>query len=65
MTEIPYYKKYMMTIREAAEYFHLGEKTLRQIVESAPDAKYLMRHGNRIMIKRKAFEKFLNKKTEI
>ena len=29
MTNIPYWKKYMLTLREAAEYFHIGEKKLR------------------------------------
>ena len=24
--EIPYWEKYMLTLREAAEYFHIGEK---------------------------------------
>ena len=65
MTEIPYWNKYMMTIREAAEYFHLGEKKLRQIVDEDTSAKYLMKNGNRVMIKRKLLEKYLNKKTEI
>ena len=65
MTEIPYWNKYMMTVREAAEYFHLGEKKIRQIVEEEPEAKYLMKNGNRVMIKRKLFEKYLNKKSEI
>lgn len=33
MQEIPYWERYMLTIREAAEYFHIGEKKMRQIVE--------------------------------
>ena len=31
MQEIPFWERYMLTIREAAEYFHIGEKKLRQI----------------------------------
>ena len=31
MIEIPYWEKYMLTLREAAEYFHIGEKKMRQI----------------------------------
>ena len=31
--QIPYWERYLLTIREAAEYFHIGEKKLRQIVE--------------------------------
>ena len=58
--EIPYWEKYMLTLREAAEYFHIGEKKLRQIVDDNLDANFLLESGNRIMIKRKLFEEFLD-----
>lgn len=58
--EMPYWEKYMLTLREAAEYFHIGEKKMRQIVDENMDAKYLLESGNRIMIKRKLFEEFLD-----
>ena len=61
MIEIPYWEKYMLTLREAAEYFHIGEKKMRQIVEENMDAKFLLENGNRIMIKRKLFEEYLDK----
>ena len=48
------------TLREAAEYFHIGEKKMRQIVEENMDAKFLLENGNRIMIKKKLFEEHLN-----
>ena len=59
--EIPYWEKYMLTLREAAEYFHIGEKKMRQIV----DANFLLESGNRIMIKRKLFEEYLDNATVI
>lgn len=31
--EIPYWEKYMLTLREAAEYFRIGEKKMRQIAD--------------------------------
>ena len=61
MIEIPYWEKYMLTLREAAEYFHIGEKKKRQIVDENMDAKFLLENGNRIMIKRKLFEEYLDK----
>ena len=61
MIEIPYWEKYMLTLREAAEYFHIGEKKMRQIVDENMDAKFLLENGNRIMIKRKLFEEYLDK----
>jgi hypothetical protein len=60
MIEIPYWEKYMLTLREAAEYFHIGEKKMRQIVDENMDAKFLLENGNRIMIKKKLFEEYLN-----
>ena len=60
MIEIPYWEKYMLTLREAAEYFHIGEKKMRQIVEENMDAKFLLENGNRIMIKKKLLEEYLN-----
>ena len=65
MQEIPFWERYMLTIREAAEYFHIGEKKLRQIVEENMDADFLLTSGNRIMIKRKRFEEFLDSSSVI
>ena len=63
--EIPYWEKYMLTLREAAEYFHIGEKKMRQIVDDNMDANFLLESGNRVMIKRKLFEKYLDRATVI
>lgn len=63
--EIPYWEKYMLTLREAAEYFHIGEKKMRQIVDENMDAKFLLESGNRVMIKRKLFEEFLDNSSVI
>jgi len=63
--EIPYWEKYMLTLREAAEYFHIGEKKMRQIVDDNMDANFLLESGNRIMIKRKLFEEYLDRASVI
>ena len=63
--EIPYWEKYMLTLREAAEYFHIGEKKMRQIVDDNLDANFLLESGNRVMIKRKLFEEYLDRATVI
>lgn len=64
-TKIPYWEKYMLTLREAAEYFHIGEKKMRQIVDDNLDANFLLESGNRIMIKRKLFEEYLDRASVI
>ena len=63
--EIPYWEKYMLTLREAAEYFHIGEKKMRQIVDENMDANFLLESGNRIMNKRKLFEEYLDRASVI
>lgn len=63
--EIPYWEKYMLTLREASEYFHIGEKKMRQIVDENMGANFLLESGNRIMIKRKLFEEFLDRASVI
>ena len=65
MIEIPYWEKYMLTLREAAEYFHIGEKKMRQIVDENVDANFILASGNRVMVKRKLFEEYLNQATVI
>ena len=65
MREIPFWERYMLTIREAAEYFHIGEKKMRQIVEEYEGAEFIIMNGNRVMIKRKSFEKFLDTATVV
>ena len=38
--QIPYWERYLLTIREAAEYFHIGEKKLRQIARKMHAVNY-------------------------
>lgn len=59
--DIPIWEKYALTIREAAQYFHVGEKKLRQIVDENPDSEFVIKLGNRSMIKRKNFESYLDR----
>lgn len=57
---VPLWEKYLLTIQEAAEYFHIGEKSLRRIVDNNPGAEYILMNGNRVMLKRKLFEQFID-----
>ena len=63
--EVPICEKHLLTIREAASYFHIGEKRMRRIAEENPYADYLLRNGNRVMIKRKLFEKYIDESSII
>lgn len=65
MDKIPVWEKYMLTQREASEYFHIGESKLRKIIEDNNDANFVLMCGNRAMIKRELFAEFLNAATVI
>ncbi len=49
-----------MTIEEDAAYFHIGRTRMRALVAENPYAPYVLMVGNRVQIKRKLFEQFLD-----
>lgn len=62
---IPVWKRYALTVTEAAEYYHIGENKLRMIVDEHPEADFIIMNGNRILIKRQKFEEYLDRATVI
>lgn len=58
--DVPIWEKYTLTIEEAAKYFRIGEKKLRQLADENPNANWLIMNGNRVQIKRKQFEKIID-----
>lgn len=63
--KVPIWEKYALTIAEAAIYFRIGENKLRQIVAENLEAEYVINVGNRKLIKRKLFEEYLNKTSQV
>ena len=55
------WEKYTLTIEEASKYFRIGENKLRRLAEENKDAGWLIMNGNRIQIKRRQFEKVIDK----
>lgn len=60
LKEIPIWEKYTLTIEEAARYFRIGEGKLRRLAEEKPAPDWLIMNGNRVQIKRKKFESFID-----
>lgn len=60
ITDVPIWEKYTLTIEEASKYFRIGENKLRKLAEENPSAAWVMMNGNRIQIKRKQFEKYID-----
>ncbi len=56
---IPVWERYLMTVLEASEYYHIGENKLRNVIDTHPDAEFLIMNGNRYLIKKKKFEEYL------
>ncbi len=61
-TEIPISEKYMLTVREASEYFNIGIKNMRRMAEENTGF-YAVFLGNRYLIVRKKFEEYMDSLT--
>lgn len=59
-TNIPIAEKYALSIEEAARYYNLGANKLRRLAAEKPTAGWVLMNGNRILIKRRMFEKMLD-----
>lgn len=55
---IPISEKVCLTFEEMAEYSNIGENKLRELA-SRPNCPFVLINGNRRLIKRKKFEKFI------
>ena len=63
--KIPVWHQYTLSIEEAAAYFRIGEKKLRQLVSENESAPYILMNGNRIQIKRQLFEQYIDEATVV
>ena len=57
---VPIHQKYLLSIEEASQYFHIGENKLRKITEENKNENWLFYYGQRLLIKRKLFENVLD-----
>ena len=57
---VPVWQKYTLTITEASEYFNIGEKKLRQLVQENGTADFILNNGVKVLIKRIKFEQFID-----
>lgn len=60
-TDVPIWEKYTLTIEEASKYFRIGENKLRKLAEENIGSNWIIMNGNRMQIKRKQFEKIIDK----
>ena len=58
--DIPVWEKYTLTIEVAARYFRIGEGKLWRLAEQVPTPDWVLMNGNRVQIKRRKFEQFID-----
>ena len=62
--EIPFWNKYLLTIAEATQYFSIGEKKIRRLVENG-DGDFSLKNGTKTLINKKLFEKYVDRIRDI
>ena len=58
MIPVPINLKILLTIKEAAELFNIGENKIKELTNDN-DCKFVLWNGSKRLIKRKAFEDYL------
>lgn len=61
--EVPVSERYTLSVEEAAIYYGIGQKRLRNLIAENPNADYLLAVGNRTQFKRKLFEEYIDNAT--
>lgn len=64
MRAVPIREKFMLTIKEAAPYYNIGQKKLRRMAEDNLGV-FSVYSGNRYLIIRPKFEEFILNSSEI
>ena len=61
---VPVWQKELLTVKEAAAYFGIGENKLREITEG-PNNPYVLWVGNKRLIKRRLMENYIEESIEL
>ena len=54
-----------LTIEEAAAYFGIGQKKIRSLVQTHENDDFILHVGVKVLIKRKKFENFIDRSSEV
>ena len=55
----------IVTYAKEGQFYHIGEKRLRQIVDIHPNGEFYLLVGNKVLFKKEKFEQFLAESTAI
>ena len=59
MVQIPIWEKAALTLEEAAAYFNIGINRLRNLTNTKECEKYVLFVGDKRLIKRRLFKKYI------
>ncbi len=62
--EVPIWEKHLLTIDEAALYSNIGQNRISDLLKN-PSCPFVLYVGRKKLVKRKAFEKFLDENIEL
>jgi excisionase family DNA binding protein len=62
--KVPIHLKMNLSIREAAEYSNIGINEIETMLKS-PNCPFVLYIGNKKLVKRKAFEEYINSRVII
>lgn len=65
ITAVPTDRKYTIGIDEAARYYGIGSKKLRQIISDNPMGDFYLEIGRHVLIKRRKFEQYLDQASSL
>lgn len=57
-------RKLVLTVKEAAEYSNIGENCITRMLKE-PGCSFLLKNGNRRLIKRAEFEEYIKNTKEL
>ena len=63
--EVLLWKKYALTLSEAAQYVGIGERKLQQIADDNRDTGIVIYNGVKLLFKRERFSEWLNEVNSI
>ena len=63
--KLPWWQKYTLTLNEASEYFGIGYKKLSAFVQEHADENFILWNGNRALIKREQFQKYMDEQMNV
>ena len=55
-----WWNKYLLSVEEAAQYFGIGEKRLREYISRHHNADFIVLNGTKTLIKKKMFERYID-----